>query len=438
MSFIYGEHLGDREVRLLEVVEGHGEDPLHVKLSGYRLDAVEFEALSYVWGDAKVKLEIHCNGRPFGITENLHAVLLESRRRGITSLLWVDALCINQADTEERTRQVRMMTEIYSKAQRVIVWLGNNVWHDDQGVELAERIFSLCDGAAFDIDNVSLGVRVEDLDYEGKELQRPYNPRSPFWNLGWQSLFDMMGLAWFTRVWVIQELLVAKRSVMWRGKYHFDPEAILFSAVLVNPKRDLWASYIWYTDIGNCVAFNVAKLYFQYKKRGAQPYWDTLCQCGLLQASDLRDKYFAPIGISSGLQYGLVDYSKSLGEVHAQVGYICLSGLAERGMPSSGLDLLAHGHYRDHLSLEYGMASWVPGLISADGFNRTIAEAYPTAALCCTKKGYTAVTPGIEFRFLIETEEIQAMQTIAYPAPLVNLVSNDFSLLALATHYTHS
>lgn len=151
---------------------------------------------------------------------------------------------------------------------------------------------------------------------------------------------------------------------MWRGKFRFDPEAILFSAVLVNTKRDLWASYNWYTDIGNCVAFNVAKLYFQYKKRGAQPYWDTLCQCGSMQASDLRIKYFALIGISSGLQYELVDYSKSLGGGHAQVGYICLSGLAERGMPSSGLDLLTHGHYRDHLSLEYGIASWVPGLIS--------------------------------------------------------------------------
>ncbi|OAG06026.1 HET-domain-containing protein [Paraphaeosphaeria sporulosa] len=48
--------------------------------------------------------------------------LLEYRRRGTKMPLWVDAVCIDQSNTSERTYQVRMMDRIYSEAECVVVW----------------------------------------------------------------------------------------------------------------------------------------------------------------------------------------------------------------------------------------------------------------------------------------------------------------------------
>lgn len=425
MSYTYSERLGDREIRLLELVESHDNDSLLVHLGVYKMDVIEFEALSYVWGDPSRTVEIHCNGLPFQITDNLHAALLERRRRNITSLMWVDALCINQDDTEERTRQVRMMKEIYSKAQRVVIWLGREVDHDEKGIELAERIYNDCDGASFDVDKVQLDVRVEDFNYHEQGFPTPFVHPSTARDPGWRSLFDMLELPWFTRVWVLQELLVAKKSIMWRGGLDLNPRSILFVAVLVDTKRSLWIDFSRHTLNGTCPARNVATLYFQFQKKGPQPFWDTLRLCRNMEASDRRDRYFALVGLSTGLEYEIVDYSKTFGEIHAQVGYICLCGLPERGLQSTGLDLLAFGHYRYHMTAEFGVASWVPGLISGNRFDATLADAYTTAELCRTKRGYAAAKAGVDFSFITEdghvskTGQMRARPN-AYPVPFVS------------------
>ncbi|OIW31289.1 HET-domain-containing protein [Coniochaeta ligniaria NRRL 30616] len=408
MSFKYGGRLRDREIRLVNVIEAD-QTPLHVQLAVHQLDDVEFEALSYVWGDPSNKLEIMCNGQPFGVTENVHSALLERRRRDLKLLLWVDALCINQSDTDERTHQVRMMRAIYNSAKTVIVWLGQDGPNDSEGTELVERVYRECGGLSFDIESVREGVRVDDFDYIERGFPTPFRHPSTAENPGWKSAFELLKNSWFTRVWVVQELLVAKQSVIWRGRLDLDPNAILFAAMLVDTKRDLWLDFNRYAA-SSCHAINIARLYFRYRKKGQQPFWDTLCLCRNLQASDLRDKYFALVGISSGLVYELVDYNKTLREVHAQVGCLCLRGLPERGLPCSGLDLLAYGHYRDHTSSTFGAVSWVPGLISADRFAITIAEAYPTAELCKTKRGYAAARYMEDYGFLFDMEQTLAVE----------------------------
>jgi len=57
------------------------------------------------------------------VTVNLEAALRQLKDKHITRI-WVDAVCINQDDRQERSIQVRNMKQIYSKAERVIAWLG--------------------------------------------------------------------------------------------------------------------------------------------------------------------------------------------------------------------------------------------------------------------------------------------------------------------------
>ena len=89
----------------------------------------DYQALSYVWGSKNVKRSISLNNRILPVTFNLESALrhlreqLKNQPGGAT--LWVDALCINQADDSERTEQVQMMRSIYERCRCVIVYLGD-------------------------------------------------------------------------------------------------------------------------------------------------------------------------------------------------------------------------------------------------------------------------------------------------------------------------
>ncbi|KAL6914728.1 hypothetical protein FSST1_012488 [Fusarium sambucinum] len=85
--------------------------------------APPFEALSYTWGEEAASVRILLNGKPFLVRPNL-AHALAALRVSEPRVLWVNALCINQQDTTERNHQVGLMGGIFSRAERVLVWLG--------------------------------------------------------------------------------------------------------------------------------------------------------------------------------------------------------------------------------------------------------------------------------------------------------------------------
>ena len=85
---------------------------------------VEYEALSYVWGDPNVTRPISCGSTQLNVTVNLFAALLAVRSCSYPRLLWVDAICIDQKNIKERDQQVRIMGDIYSQAKQVLIWLG--------------------------------------------------------------------------------------------------------------------------------------------------------------------------------------------------------------------------------------------------------------------------------------------------------------------------
>lgn len=104
-------------------------DILHPTFEGFGIRSttgeedslVEFDALSYTWGDGANPETLLCNGVSFPISRNLSEALREIRRSKLAvTYLWVDAICINQRDDEEKSTQVRNMMAIYQKASRVI------------------------------------------------------------------------------------------------------------------------------------------------------------------------------------------------------------------------------------------------------------------------------------------------------------------------------
>ena len=87
-------------------------------------DRTPYEALSYTWGDTSHLAAIKVDGCIYPVTSNLESALRALRDPEKAKVFWVDAICINQSDINEQGQQVRIMWDIYSSAERAVVWLG--------------------------------------------------------------------------------------------------------------------------------------------------------------------------------------------------------------------------------------------------------------------------------------------------------------------------
>lgn len=91
-------------------------------------DPPTYSAVSYTWGDLTRTYTIQLNNQPFIVHHNLRQMLHDLRigtnRRKRNRWLWIDAICIDQSNKAEKSRQIPKMSKIYSHAETVIVWLG--------------------------------------------------------------------------------------------------------------------------------------------------------------------------------------------------------------------------------------------------------------------------------------------------------------------------
>lgn len=204
-----------RWFRILKVHPGRFDDPLVCELASTALDAAPpYRALSYVWGDHAKVQSITCSGFRREITANLFEGLRRIRNTDDMEIAWADAICINQTDKKERSSQVNLMGEIYDRAAEVIVWLGDDI----NGV--ADIAFNgLCqvnkairDGADTAWSSVPSEGRLVELSpgesSAPKMILRSTLPAilSPSVANAIKNLFQ---LAWFTRVWTLQEVGLA-------------------------------------------------------------------------------------------------------------------------------------------------------------------------------------------------------------------------------------
>lgn len=123
---------GEAQVRLLTLHPGQFDEDIRCSLHAVSLTSKpQYEALSYVWGDAAETLPVIVDSHEKQVTTNLEAALRHLRWQEKPRILWIDAICINQDDIEERSAQVPMMGDVYRQAASVIVWLG----HGSENVE---------------------------------------------------------------------------------------------------------------------------------------------------------------------------------------------------------------------------------------------------------------------------------------------------------------
>jgi hypothetical protein len=179
-------------------------------------DAPTYNALSYVWGDRSNLICIKLNGCLFPVGVNLYLALrrLRSLAKDVPAVYWVDAICIDQKNDEERGHQVSMMRNIYEGANEVSVWLGEAA----QGSALAMALIRLW-------STVLCSTLAEDVKEYFLEQPALFAKRS------WEATNNLLCRAWWDRVWVYQEIVVSRKAMFICGADILDCDQ-LFVAIL--------------------------------------------------------------------------------------------------------------------------------------------------------------------------------------------------------------
>jgi hypothetical protein len=201
---------------------------LECSISEINLKDGGYQALSYEWGDPEQPFRILVRGtkhKALGyipLTKNIFDALrdlrdcsdIESKR------FWIDQICINQEDEEEKGHQVELMASVYRDASRVITYLGpqsRNVEREQGALELLERITVLFRPHFIEIartipnlaiTNPRLAPLVINKGDTRLDLDNPY----------WIDLLHIVYSGWTHRLWMVQENILCQNTLMLRGQ----------------------------------------------------------------------------------------------------------------------------------------------------------------------------------------------------------------------------
>lgn len=175
-----------KTIRILHLHPGDKDDPVVCSLKDQSVDEYQwpsYNALSYQWGDATSSKAICVNGSKFEVRNNLHSALVQLRSRYEDKVFWIDAICIDQSNLAEKSRQVRLMAEIYRNAVNVITWLGDASQDSDLAMDYLYQY------------RVLMGYREP-----GLRIPQPSEEETV-------ALTNLLHRGYWNRVWIMQEVV---------------------------------------------------------------------------------------------------------------------------------------------------------------------------------------------------------------------------------------
>ncbi|KAI1416522.1 heterokaryon incompatibility protein-domain-containing protein [Hypoxylon sp. FL1857] len=304
--------LSGTEIRLIDLESGYDDDPIRCQLHHFNIDDNPvYCALSYVWGDRNQTKNIEVNGKSFPVTVNLYDALwrfrqvqmeefawrrnlftakrytnrptgfwkwnqeaLDRRKSGppiypleanfsgymYSQLLWVDAICIDQQNIDEKNRQIPRMRDIYSLASTTVAWLGNvtsfkEKTHIDRMVDASEELNILC---------TLLGVK----DLSHLILHRHGQAYAETAYFFFQTILFR---PWFTRVWIVQEVVLSTGTILMIGDRLTSLESLYLLSRALASEENAWAlPPMIRVNIGYGVLTSLVSLAFEFGSRASR------------------------------------------------------------------------------------------------------------------------------------------------------------------------
>ena len=276
--------LRDAHVRLVHLNVGTRNDALSVQVQeNVELETASvYEALSYTWGDSKKECSISCGSESIAITANLAAALVQLRTADKPRALWIDQICINQDDVDERNKQVALMRKIYSKAENVVIWLGEEGPDDEMAFRFVPVLLSHLPPLSASHGGVARQglVARQALPIVG----------SP----AWIALSRIFSRPYFRRSWIIQDVALARHAVVHCGPHVIDWDLL---AAASSYQMGQLAS-----DAENAHDAVATIMEFHRNDHGrGNNIVDALFMSYRFNCTDPRDKVFAMLGLAQEL-----------------------------------------------------------------------------------------------------------------------------------------
>ncbi|KAK1674168.1 heterokaryon incompatibility protein-domain-containing protein [Colletotrichum godetiae] len=207
--------LEEGQFRLIHLLPGNEGDEVRIGLTNEWLKApVKYHAVSYAWGDARDNAYITCEGKEIQITRTLFEALKRWRLPTEEVVLWADSICIDQRNTLEKTHQIGRMSEIYSNAESVRIWLGSD---DSQIDGVQDVIKEACQIIPDVVDDPQQNRKSADI-LATRNQERTREGKTTVWSLDWKPLRALMNHTWFERKWVYQEAILNDNTWLYCGK----------------------------------------------------------------------------------------------------------------------------------------------------------------------------------------------------------------------------
>ncbi|ROW07156.1 hypothetical protein VPNG_07321 [Cytospora leucostoma] len=352
------------EFRLLKIHRNHDQVIACDLLSFQVHHAPSYRALSYTWkspfdhdtsesqalgetrpvgdtSDREVVEDILVNGQPVKVGLNLAAGLRAIRdwhNDGGDEFVWADAVCIDQANYNERAYQVAIMGEIYSNADSVVIWLGEEAQDSDMALSFLKAL-ARCRR------NYETGrARVLAMAQDPKCLRQ------------WRALSALMRRRWFERAWVLQETVLARKALFCCGRTTLsDSDTLDGFQALWHAGDRLWDTF----SKGDGVKLHVPTRNFMNgmtRVRGARldgKLYSILTvhhRSMSLVATDPRDYVYAKISISNDGHLVNITYREPVDTVYTRFVLDYIDG-------KKSLDII---HFDARPRTTPGLPSWVP------------------------------------------------------------------------------
>jgi len=202
-----------------------------------------YEALSYTWGNPELSwTDVLLDDRSHSVPANLGQALRSLRLKDGEKILWVDWICIDQTNVIEKSHQVTIVPDIFQSASQVYVWLGTG----DESSKTAMHFIGKLDT----FSNFDRVVHDSGFDEE------------------WRAVVRLICVPWFNRVWVVQEISVAQKAIIWCGSVSVDWKQLETCLALLIRKSQVSTEYGTFKALGASLLMDVVNKAFKRNELG--------------------------------------------------------------------------------------------------------------------------------------------------------------------------
>jgi hypothetical protein len=334
-----------REVRLLTLLPGNLGEDIHVQLFTQILTqkfTPRYEALSYAWGTAEDPVNIYVgNSKNYvlSVSKNLACALDHLRFKETSRILWIDAICVDQQNLEERSQQVGRMADIYRLAERVMVWVGPEEDDSSLAMDILRTL-----GTNVEVDwSMRLMKPSKEAEMGGDTHWSDRSVILPFKSEDGIPIRNLLNRSWFERLWIRQEICLANSGAILVCGFDTIPWSDFRKAVFCLKNKRGPDGYF-----GEKTKFKARlQMIYRLSDKGNLPFGRLMHQTRNCKCSDPRDRVYALLSIYNHDLNIAPDYHLSKEEVYrdfclrhiASVTYSNLDILRSCEMPISHSDL---------------------------------------------------------------------------------------------------